>query len=116
MFFYVNFETRKRERARRNRESIEKLFVHMATAVAKVGKSVHRIFVGNLPWTVGHQELRGYFKEFGRVVNANVIFDKKTGCSKGYGFVSFNSLQALEKIENEQKHILEGNYLNIHKS
>ncbi|XP_030564836.1 SRA stem-loop-interacting RNA-binding protein, mitochondrial [Drosophila novamexicana] len=97
-------------------ESIDKLFIHMATAVAKVGKSVHRIFVGNLPWTVGHQELRGYFKEFGRVVNANVIFDKKTGCSKGYGFVSFNSLQALEKIENEQKHILEGNYLNIHKS
>ncbi|XP_034483112.1 SRA stem-loop-interacting RNA-binding protein, mitochondrial [Drosophila innubila] len=100
----------------RERVCEEKLFVHMATAVAKVGKSVHRIFVGNLPWTVGHQELRGYFKEFGRVINANVIFDKKTGCSKGYGFVSFNSLQALEKIENEQKHVLEGNYLNIHKS
>ncbi|EDW56369.1 SRA stem-loop-interacting RNA-binding protein, mitochondrial [Drosophila sechellia] len=87
-----------------------------AAAVAKVGKSVHRIFVGNLPWTVGHQELRGYFREFGRVVSANVIFDKRTGCSKGYGFVSFNSLTALEKIENEQKHILEGNYLNIQKS
>ncbi|KAH8238141.1 SRA stem-loop-interacting RNA-binding protein, mitochondrial [Drosophila serrata] len=87
-----------------------------AAAVAKVGKSVHRIFVGNLPWTVGHQELRGYFREFGRVVSANVIFDKRTGCSKGYGFVSFNSLAALEKIENEQKHVLEGNYLNIQKS
>ncbi|XP_017085759.1 SRA stem-loop-interacting RNA-binding protein, mitochondrial isoform X2 [Drosophila eugracilis] len=87
-----------------------------AGAVAKVGKSVHRIFVGNLPWTVGHQELRSYFREFGRVVSANVIFDKRTGCSKGYGFVSFNSLSALEKIESEQKHILEGNYLNIQKS
>ncbi|XP_030245570.1 SRA stem-loop-interacting RNA-binding protein, mitochondrial, partial [Drosophila navojoa] len=107
---------KKKKRNARVRETSKKLYVHMATAVAKVGKSVHRIFVGNLPWTVGHQELRGYFKEFGRVLNANVIFDKKTGCSKGYGFVSFNSLQALEKIENEQKHILEGNYLNIQKS
>ncbi|KAM8719997.1 hypothetical protein ACLKA7_006111 [Drosophila subpalustris] len=105
-----------RKRVTERASEREQVFVHMATAVARVGKSVHRIFVGNLPWTVGHQELRGYFKEFGRVINANVIFDKKTGCSKGYGFVSFNSLQALEKIENEQKHVLEGNYLNIHKS
>lgn len=87
----------------------------MATAT-KASKNIYRLFVGNLPWTVSHQQLKGYFKEFGRVINANVIFDKKTGLSRGYGFVTVNSLKAVEKIENEQKHVLEGNYLNIQKT
>ena len=87
----------------------------MATAT-KASKNIYRLFVGNLPWTVSHQQLKGYFKEFGRVINANVIFDKKTGLSKGYGFVTVHSLKAIENIENEQKHVLEGNYLNIQKS
>ncbi|XP_036318794.1 heterogeneous nuclear ribonucleoprotein A/B [Rhagoletis pomonella] len=87
----------------------------MATA-NKLGKSLQKIFVGNIPWTVGHQELRAYFKEFGRVVSANVIFDKNTGCSRGYGFVLFDDITPIEKIESEQKHVLEGNYLNIRKS
>lgn len=87
----------------------------MASAT-KVSRGIHRLFVGNLPWTVGHQELRGYFKDFGKVISANVVFDKNTGCSKGYGFVAFNNLAPIERIENEQKHVLEGNYLNIQKS
>lgn len=87
----------------------------MATAT-KASKNIYRLFVGNLPWTVSHQQLKVYFKDFGRVVNANVIFDKKTGLSRGYGFVSLSSLKSVEKIENEQKHVLEGNYLNIQKT
>lgn len=89
--------------------------ISMATTT-KVSKNICKLFVGNLPWTVGHQELKSYFKEFGRVLSANVIFNKKTGFSRGYGFVTFNNLAPLEKIENEQKHILEGNYLNIQKT
>ncbi|XP_075155312.1 uncharacterized protein LOC142228702 isoform X2 [Haematobia irritans] len=85
-------------------------------ATATKAKSVYRLFVGNLPWTVGHPELKQYFKAFGRVVNANVIFDKKTGLSRGYGFVTINSLKSVQAIENEQKHALEGNYLNIRKT
>ncbi|XP_065364359.1 heterogeneous nuclear ribonucleoprotein A/B [Calliphora vicina] len=87
----------------------------MATAT-KASKNIYRLFVGNLPWTVSHQQLKVYFKDFGRVINANVIFDKKTGLSRGYGFVTVNSLNAVEKIENEQKHVLDGNYLNIQKT
>ncbi|XP_037934455.1 SRA stem-loop-interacting RNA-binding protein, mitochondrial-like [Teleopsis dalmanni] len=75
-----------------------------------------KLFVGNLPWTVGHKELRGYFKEFGRINSATVIFDRKTGLSKGYGFVQFNNLTALQKIEAQQKHLLEGSYINIQKA
>lgn len=87
----------------------------MATAT-KASRNIYRLFVGNLPWTVSHQQLKVYFKDFGRVINANVIFDKKSGLSKGYGFVTLNSLKSVEKIESEQKHVLEGNYLNIQKT
>lgn len=84
--------------------------------VTRVARAFHKIFVGNLPWTVGHQELRNYFSEFGRVVSANVVFDKKTGCSKGYGFVTFNSLAAIERLEDEDKHVLEGNFVKVQKT
>ncbi|XP_073830438.1 SRA stem-loop interacting RNA binding protein 1 [Musca autumnalis] len=85
-------------------------------ATATKARNVYRLFVGNIPWTVSHQQLKGYFKEFGRVINANVVFDKKTGLSRGYGFVTLNSLKTVQAIENEQKHSLEGNYLNIQKT
>lgn len=73
----------------------------------------HKLFVGNLPWSVGHQELRQYFREFGRVISANVVFDKQTGCSKGYGFVIFSNKNALATIEAKSKLTLEGHNLNI---
>jgi RNA recognition motif-containing protein len=72
-------------------------------------RNLQKLFVSNLPFSVGHRELRKYFQEFGRVVSANVVFDRKTGISKGYGFVVFGSKKALESLENKQKHILEHN-------
>lgn len=72
-------------------------------------RNIHKIFVSNLPFSVGHRELRKYFQEFGRVASANVVFNKKTGLSRGFGFVVFNNKNALESLENKQKHVLEHN-------
>uniref|UniRef100_A0A182P6V7 RRM domain-containing protein n=1 Tax=Anopheles epiroticus TaxID=199890 RepID=A0A182P6V7_9DIPT len=66
-----------------------------------------KIFVGNIAWTVGHRELRNYFSQFGKVSWAQVVFDRKTGLSKGYGFVSFQKKAALENLERNQKHVLD---------
>ena len=77
------------------------------------GRAVQKLFVGNLPWSVGHSELRNYFKEFGRVISANVVFDKNTGCSKGYGFVVFNNKSVLQHLESKPKLVLEGQTINI---
>jgi len=83
--------------------------------MAANGTLFQKLFVGNLPWTIGHRELRGYFKEFGRVISANVVFDKKTGLSKGYGFVLLDSKSALENLEKKNIHLLEGQALTIQK-
>lgn len=82
--------------------------------MASAARNIQKVFVGNIPWSIGHQELRDFFKQFGHVVSANVVFDKTTGCSKGFGFVVFgNEGQPLKKLENNSRLLLEGQYLNI---
>jgi RNA recognition motif-containing protein len=45
------------------------------------------IYVGNLAYGVTDDELRDAFSAFGEVSRANVIMDRDTGRSKGFGFV-----------------------------
>ena len=45
------------------------------------------IYVGNLSWDVNDDELRELFAQYGEVSSANVIMDKFSGRSKGFGFV-----------------------------
>lgn len=46
-----------------------------------------RLYVGNLAYSVGDSELRQLFSEHGAVQSAQVIMDRDTGRSKGFGFV-----------------------------
>ena len=46
-----------------------------------------RIYVGNLPWAYGSTELEQLFKQYGDVAAAEVIMDRETGRSRGFGFV-----------------------------
>lgn len=78
----------------------------------RVASSLARVFVGNIPWTIGNRELKQFFTKFGPVAQVNVIFDKKTGVSKGYGFVQFVKKDSIESVK-DNKHILEGQVLNI---
>lgn len=49
------------------------------------------IYVGNLSWEVTGEDLRKAFEAFGKVESANVIKDKYSGQSKGFGFVEMPS-------------------------
>lgn len=79
-------------------------------------RSLYKLYVGNLPWTVGHNELKKYFSKFGHVSAATVVFDKKTGLSKNYGFVTFSNREGLENATFQSAHKLEGNSLRIQSS
>src|SRR5262245_5409054 len=46
-----------------------------------------RIYVGNLPWSYGSAELEQLFATHGQVASAEVIMDRETGRSRGFGFV-----------------------------
>jgi RNA recognition motif-containing protein len=52
-----------------------------------------KLYVGNLPYSVGDSELQRLFEAHGSVVSAQVIMDRDTGRSKGFGFVEMGSDQ-----------------------
>ena len=45
------------------------------------------IFVGGIPWALSEEEIKEQFEKFGTVASARIITDKRTGRSKGYGFI-----------------------------
>ena len=49
------------------------------------------IYVGNLSYSVTEEELRDLFSEYGEVSSVNIITDKYSGQSKGFGFVEMPS-------------------------
>jgi RNA recognition motif-containing protein len=46
-----------------------------------------RLYVGNLAWTVTDQDLQDAFSEAGDVDSSQVIMDRATNRSRGFGFV-----------------------------
>jgi RNA recognition motif-containing protein len=54
------------------------------------------IYVGSLPYDVTEDELRKAFQGFGSVESANIVKDKFTGKSKGFGFVQMPSKEDAE--------------------
>lgn len=55
------------------------------------------LFVGNLAFTTDKSELQSLFAEFGEVADAQVITDRETGRSRGFGFVEMGSAEAAQK-------------------
>ena len=51
---------------------------------------VKNLYVGNLPFTTTNEELTHVFSEFGTVVRAQVVMDRETGRSRGFGFVEMS--------------------------
>ena len=50
-----------------------------------------RLYVGNLAWTVTHQDLLDVFSEAGKVDSSQVIIDRATNRSRGFGFVEMGT-------------------------
>lgn len=75
------------------------------------------IYVGNLPYSIRDDELRATFASFGDVESAEVIVDRRTRRSRGYGFVKMKSDEAGRKaIEALDGHELQGRALRVDQS
>lgn len=58
------------------------------------------VYVGNLSYGTSSDDLRELFEAYGEVTSANVISDRDSGRSKGFGFVEMaDDAQAREAIE-----------------
>ncbi|EPS59981.1 hypothetical protein M569_14824, partial [Genlisea aurea] len=56
----------------------------------------NRVHVGNLAWGVDNLALETLFREQGNVKEATVIYDRETGRSKGFGFVTYGSREEVK--------------------
>ncbi len=72
------------------------------------------IYVGNLSYEVTEAELTQAFTQCGKVVNVKIIKDKKTGQSKGFGFVEmFDESEAQQAITRMRGYDLKGRPLTV---
>jgi cold-inducible RNA-binding protein len=55
-----------------------------------------KLYVGNLSYGTTDSDLQRMFEEFGTVESAQVIMDRESGRSKGFGFVEMGSQQEAE--------------------
>lgn len=64
------------------------------------------LYVGNLPWSTTTDELHQMFAQYGQVVRAQIVTDRETGRSRGFGFVEManeaESQAAIDALNNFQ--------------
>lgn len=76
-----------------------------------------RIYVGNLKYSVSDETLREMFSEFGEVASADVIKDKFSGQSKGFGFVDMpNQSEAEDAIQALNDTLQDGRKLTVNEA
>jgi len=57
----------------------------------------NKVFVGGLSWETDDDELREAFSSIGEITDVKVITDRNTGRSRGFGFVTFNDSESVQK-------------------
>jgi len=56
-----------------------------------------RLYIGNLPFKTTEDDLQALFQTVGTVQSANVIRDKFSGRSRGFGFVEMSTQEEVDK-------------------
>ncbi len=60
-----------------------------------------RLFVGSIAWATSSDSLKKHFEQVGEVVKADVLMDKMTGRSRGFGFVEMADDSAADEAVNK---------------
>lgn len=76
-----------------------------------------KLYIGNLSYTTTNESLGEAFAQHGKVLSANVIMDKMSGRSRGFGFVEMeNDEEALAAIDKMNGQDLDGRQLRVNEA
>ncbi len=75
-----------------------------------------KLFVGNLPWSVGDGELNDIFADHGDVQSARVVSDRDSGRSRGFGFVEMDASDVDAVIRATDGHEIDGRNLRVNRA
>ncbi|KAG2622369.1 hypothetical protein PVAP13_3NG267500 [Panicum virgatum] len=74
----------------------------------------YRCFVGGLAWATDDNSLHNAFSPYGEVLESKIILDRETQRSRGFGFVTFSSEQAMrDAIEGMNGKELDGRSITV---
>ncbi|HSR44875.1 MAG TPA: RNA-binding protein [Acidimicrobiia bacterium] len=75
------------------------------------------IYVGNLPYSYTSSDLENLFTPYGEVTSAQVIMDRATGRSRGFGFIEMaDDAAGREAIEKLDGYDLDGRRLTVNEA
>ena len=75
------------------------------------------IYVGQLPYSVKKEELQEMFLQYGEVASINLITDRHSGQSKGFGFVEMpNNSEADQAIKGLNKTMVKGREIKVNQA
>ncbi len=72
-----------------------------------------RLFIGGISFDTTERDLREHFQQYGPITSCTIVYHKKSGISKGYGFLKVESEGATEKILEVCKHFIKGRLVDV---
>lgn len=72
-----------------------------------------KIFVGGLPPTLAEEKFRQYFEAYGHVTDVVVMYDQNTGRPRGFGFITFDTEEAVDRVLHKTFHDLNGKQVEV---
>mmetsp|Transcript_6135 Transcript_6135/g.13656 ORF Transcript_6135/g.13656 Transcript_6135/m.13656 type:complete len:651 (-) Transcript_6135:2425-4377(-) len=75
--------------------------------------ALNKIFVGGLHYDTRDAEFKSFFDRYGKVVSAEVMFNRETHKSRGFGFIVFEVEQSAVKVCSIKEHVIDGKVVEV---
>ena len=74
----------------------------------------NKIFVGGISWDTDEDGLRAAFAECGAIEKVNIVYDRETGRSRGFGFIAFASeAEAATAVDQKDGTVIDGRAVRV---
>ncbi|CAJ1909221.1 unnamed protein product [Sphenostylis stenocarpa] len=77
-------------------------------SIASADPAHRKLFVRGLAWNTTSETLRAAFEEHGEIEEGAVIYDKVTGKSRGYGFITFKNMESTQQALRASSKLIDG--------